>query len=94
MVKYWITHRRDESSGVLERVKGVDTGGTQFEWTRGEAVRVVDSLAEGEVATRFWDGRTWRDGATVHVVRVLGRKYLRTDKNELMCDNLDELPEF
>ncbi|GAI66234.1 unnamed protein product, partial [marine sediment metagenome] len=36
----------------------------------------------------------WKRGEDVHIIEVKGKKYIRTDKNEIDEDNLGELPEL
>ena len=62
------------------------------EWYRNQ---IVLSICKGNRWTTILEeGADWRKGADIHVVEVGGRKYLRTDGNEVEEDNLGELPGF
>lgn len=54
-------------------------------------------VAEIEAGTRYctWvklGSGKYVEGSEVHVIRVNGGKYLRTDRNGIARDNLDSLP--
>jgi len=36
----------------------------------------------------------WIKKAELHIVKVDGENFIRTDRNKIKSDNLDELPEF
>ena len=39
-------------------------------------------------------GGNWRQGQEVHTIRVGNEEFIRTDKNSVAKDNLENLPEF
>ena len=36
----------------------------------------------------------WQKGQTVHIIKVGNEEFIRTDKNQVARDNLENLPEF
>lgn len=67
-----------------------DLGPAQME-TR---LTVIASIERGmRYVTATQSGGRWVKGAAVEVVVVKGQKYLRTDRNQVERDNLENLPE-
>jgi hypothetical protein len=57
---------------------------------------VVDKIEDGYtfVTTKKNNDGKWIKGEDVHVVKIKGKKYIRTDKNNTESDNLGNLPNF
>jgi hypothetical protein len=57
---------------------------------------VIDKIEEGYsfVTTKKNDDGKWTKGEDVHIIKVNGKKYIRTDKNDTESDNLGNLPKF
>ncbi len=58
--------------------------------------RIVSLLDEGyKFVTILKNSRArWTKGEDVQIVKLNGIKYIRTDKNEVASDNLENLPGF
>lgn len=88
--------RYDSKKDHIIRVKShedKDTSvGSAFEETRSS---VVDKLKIGNTyCTIVKASGKWSRGSDLHVVKVGGTEYIRTDKNQTAKDNLGNLPEF
>lgn len=70
-----------------------DTIGEAEEWTRLEIVKKIENGRTFVTIFKTENGK-WRKGEDVHVIEIRGKKYIRTDKNEIEEDNLGSLPEF
>ena len=59
--------------------------------------KVINLIGDGNTFITIFeneDGTKWKKGEKVNVVSRNGKKYLRTDKNEIEEDNLGNLPEY
>lgn len=73
-----------------------DKGGTigpGKTWSRSQIVSSIESEHSFITILRSEDGKFER-GEDVHVIKVNGKEYIRTDKNEIKEDNLGDLPEY
>jgi len=68
-----------------------DTIGPGKIWSRSQIVSSIESGHSFITILRSEDGK-WKRGEDVHVIKVNGKKYIRTDKNEIEEDNLGDLP--
>ncbi len=70
-----------------------DTIGNSSEWKREKVVTEIEGGTIFVTIFKSTDGK-WNKGQDVHIVKVNGIKYIRTDKNSRASDNLENLPEF
>ncbi len=70
-----------------------DTIGSGEIWSRFKIVLNIESGHSFTTILRTEDEK-WERGEDVHIIEVKGKKYIRTDKNEIEEDNLGELPEL
>jgi hypothetical protein len=94
---YCISAVRYDGSHI-ERVRvheddGGDSIGSYTEWARSRVVSSIDGGKTFVTITKNSDGK-WCKGKSVHVIKVNGVKYIRTDGNAKESDNLESLPEF
>ena len=72
---------------------------------KGETVGGASIVSRKDVVKKLKHGNTyitiykdsdnkWKKGEDVHVVKIDGEEFIRTDKNQKKEDNLGELPEF
>jgi len=66
--------------------------GTYSIQTREHVISLIES--GNEFWTLIFKNNQWNLGAKVEVVLTIHGKYLRTDKNNISEDNLENLPEF
>ncbi|MBZ0298010.1 MAG: DUF3892 domain-containing protein [Anaerolineae bacterium] len=93
--EFALEKRRSNKQGVIESL---------FVWRRdgGQLVQ-LDWYPRQSIVNHINDGHTymtvnikegkWIQGADVHVVKTAYGEYLRTDRNQIAADNLDNLPE-
>lgn len=62
-------------------------------WSRSQIVSSIESGYSFITILKTEDDK-WKRGEDVHIIEVKGKKYIRTDKNEIEEDNLGELPEL
>lgn len=62
-------------------------------WTRQQVVLAIEQSYTFATVWKSTEGN-WRFGAAVNIVRVGSEKFLRTDRDQLKADNLDNLPEL
>jgi hypothetical protein len=88
-VRYNVDHKRIEKLKVHTFID--DQGET---WSIEEVIKKIEN--EDKTAfTIIEDPKgTWKTGSKIHVVKRSGIKYLRANPNQLMKDNLGDLPEF
>lgn len=56
---------------------------------------VIDKIESGRsFMTIYRNNGKWRKGEDVHIIKVKGKKFIRTDNNEKESDNLGDLPTF
>ena len=68
-----------------------ETIGRGEEWTREDVVSLIEDGYQ--VITIMRDDK-WKKGQEVQIVMVGGSKYIRTNKDQIKADNLENLPEF
>ena len=90
-VKYDSNHERIESVKT-HKDKG-DTVGSGFIEKRSQVVSNIESGYSYCTILRNKEDK-WNKGEDVHVVKVDGEKFIRTDNNKTKKDNLENLPEF
>lgn len=94
---YCISAVRYDSEGKhIDRVRvHTDTGDAiadPTEWLRSS---VVSTIENGHTfITIFKNDGKWSKGASVGIINVNGKKYLRTDRDSKSSDNLGNLPTF
>jgi len=90
-----VRYNEDETHIVKVKVHldNSDTIGSSSEWTREKVVSAIEGGTTFVTIFKGNDGK-WEKGQDVHVVKVNGKKYIRTDKNSRAADNLENLPEF
>lgn len=86
--------RYNEDSSHIIKVKrnqdeGNDLGADEI-ITRS---KVVEDIEKGITYVTSFKNQSgeWTKGKRIHIIKIDGKKYLRTDKT---TDNLDNLPEF
>jgi hypothetical protein len=94
---YGISHVRYNYSGshIVEVQVHEDRGsklGSSTEMTRNKVVSEIEKGPTFVTITKS-NGK-WKRGEDVHIVKVQGVKYIRTDRNAVASDNLGDLPEF
>lgn len=83
---------RNHISRLLVRPDEGEWLGSGEIWTKEQ---VVASLKLGySFVTSYLNGGKWIRGASVHVVEIGSKQYLRTDQNRTAADNLGSLPEL
>lgn len=82
--------RAEISELEVRACQAADLGPAQMQ-KRSVVIASIESGTRYVTATR--SGGRWVKGATVEVVVVKGQKYLRTDRNQVERDNLENLPE-
>lgn len=99
MADYYITevHYKDkDDTTFIEEVKTISSlySSTVTKKARTTVVSDID-ISEKSVmtATKGSDGY-YKKGADVHVVKIDGTKYIRTDANSIKRDNLGSLPQY
>lgn len=57
---------------------------------------VISNLKKGKTYMTILKNKEgkWNKGASVEIIRVNNKEFIRTDKNQTESDNLGELPEF
>ena len=91
-----VRYDEDETHIVKVKVhadKG-ETVGSASEWKREDVVSAIERGNTFITILENADGKKWEKGQEVHVIKVDGKKYIRTDKNSTASDNLENLPEF
>jgi len=94
---YGISHVRYNDNGThIEKVKVREDLGDKFgpseEMVRKEVVSEIESDTTFVTITK--NNGEWNKGEDVHIVKVQGTKYIRTDRNARASDNLGDLPRF
>jgi hypothetical protein len=88
--------RYDADETHIERVKVHEDLGDKIGGGKDtEREIVVANIDNGKtyVTIRKKEGK-WNKGEDVHIVTVKGKKYIRTDKNAVTKDNLENLPTY
>jgi hypothetical protein len=90
--------RYDTQHSHIVKVKvhvddGGDNIGTASEWSRSEVVAALKRSSTFITITKNSEGK-FQKGQDVHIIKVNGVEYLRTDQNSKAADNLGNLPEF
>jgi len=89
--------RYNSSETHIEKVRVHKDSGDSIEtpeiWLRE---KVVSSLETGYTFVTILKNNqgNWNKGRNVEIVRVNGTKYIRTDRNSIASDNLENLPRF
>lgn len=58
--------------------------------TKADMIKFINNNP-GRVHTKYYRFGRWNDGEEIHVV---DNSYLRTDKNNIKADNLEDLPRY
>ena len=99
MARYRVSGVWKEESGVITyyafhtvRTDGVSKG---VKTAKAEAVRLLET-AGNSAETRMWNYATakWRVGEKIEVVNGRNGKYLRTDPDNSLTDNLGHLIDY
>ena len=95
---YGISEVRYNSKGThIEQVKvHVDNGDTMEPanvWTRENVISYLDKNYSFVTIIKKNNGN-WGFGAKVEIITVNGSKYIRTNRNKIAMDNLEDLPKF
>lgn len=88
--------RYDENKTHIVQVKRRKDSGKSLEAPeiKNRSV-IIDSIEKGYTyVSSYKKNEKWIEGKEVHIIKVDGKKYLRTDSNKTTKDNLGELPEF
>lgn len=89
--------RYDEDRNHIEKARvhedNGDTVGAASEWTRSSVVKAIDKGQTFCTILKTSDGK-WKKGQDVHIVVLEGKRFIRTDANQVQRDNLGSLPEF
>lgn len=94
---YGVTEVKYNGIGkYIEWVKVGKLDGSSFgireNWLR---TKVISELESGKTfITVLKHGDKLKKGAEIHIVNVDGKKYIRTDNDNVASDNLENLPEF
>jgi hypothetical protein len=97
-VKYYIfkiCKGNDQSIKEVATKKQIDSKTISKEveyFSKGEVIQLKNK--GNSFFTIYKDDDGWNPGEEVQVVSRNGKKYLRTDSNEIEKDNLGELPEY
>jgi len=67
--------------------------GTAKECSRSDVVKNIKSGLTYLTILKSEKGK-WRKGQEVHTIKVGNEEFVRTDKNSVAKDNLENLPEF
>ncbi len=67
--------------------------GAASEWSRSEVIAAIKRGKKFITTTKDSKGKLLK-GQEVHIIKVKGVEYLRTDQNTMASDNLGNLPEF
>jgi hypothetical protein len=92
---FGLQKKRPDSQGnitdLLVHRREADDSMTYLGWYTRAAI--IEHIEQGNtyMTIEIKDG-IWHKGAEVHVVRTAHGKYLRTDRNSIARDNLDNLP--
>jgi len=78
---------------VRVHVDNGDTMGSAKEWIRNEVVSAIDKDQTFITIMKDSNGN-WAKGQDVHIVSINDVNYIRSDKNNLASDNLENLTEF
>lgn len=76
--------RRDVGEDALSSATTID---------RSTVVSDIESGTDYTTALKKDNGK-WALGEEIHVVKINGEKFIRTDQNETEEDNLEDLPTF
>lgn len=93
MTKYWICGV-DMGETAIERVRAFRVENKLVNpknYTRMEVVKSIQAGDQYFTAIKQPDGK-WEKRAEVHIIKVNGDLFLRTDRNQIKRDNLGELP--
>jgi len=58
--------------------------------------QIISFIEKGSLIKTAYEkpSKNWTIGSIVYVIEIHGSKYLRTDKNKISEDNLDNLPKY
>lgn len=88
---YAVHYKDNDKNTYIDEVRTESIySGPKSRWT------VVTDIENGKLiktAVKHSDGKYY-EGQDVHVITVNGSKYLRTDKNSVARDNLENLPTY
>jgi len=70
-----------------------DKVGSSYEENRETVVANIKKGKTYMTILKNKEGK-WDRGAPVEIIRINGKEFIRTDKNQTESDNLGELPEF
>lgn len=90
-VKYNSEHTHIEKAEV-RRISSDNTLGNPEYWPRINVVSEIE--LNRKFVTITLENNQWVAGQDIHIVKVNGVKYIRTDKDETASDNLENLPEY
>ena len=82
--------------GAIRRIarQSKKISGTNQYFSKSKVIKLISDDNTFITIFENKDGTKWKKGEIVNVVSRNGKKYLRTDKNEIEEDNLGELPEY
>lgn len=84
----------DQHSRIIKVLVHKDLGetiGRGEEWTRDQAISAID---DGYRVITIIKKEKWHKGQDVQIVKKGGTKFIRTTKDQIAADNLENLPEF
>ncbi len=84
-----VHYKNSDETTFIEKVKLLDNS----EKYRSSVVADIEGGNTVMTATKGNDGKYYK-GAEVHVVKIDGVKYIRTDANTVKKDNLGNLPQY
>ena len=89
--------RYDVDHEYIDQVKvHVDKGDNLSSATTEKRSWVVDKIESGKTFITVTTNKEgdFLKGQEIHIIKVNGKKFLRTDQNSTENDNLENLPEF
>ncbi|MCB2141249.1 DUF3892 domain-containing protein [bacterium] len=91
-----VRYNEDETHIVKVKVHADEgeTIGSASEWKREDVVSAIERGNTLITILENADGKKWVIGQEVHIIKMNGNKFIRTDKNATASDNLENLPEF
>ena len=89
--------RYDEDRSRIVQVRVYDDLGDKVGNARiSSRIDVVNSIKQGKTYVTILENQdgSWRKGQEVGIVKMEGEEFIRTDRNSVAKDNLENLPEF
>jgi len=99
MVEYWITNVEVEDNKIKDvtaLTNTIEGLSNPVKYTKQEIIKSIETTDDHWYTATLKETRgarnIWEKGLEIHIIETEGKKFIRTDKNEIKNDSLDNQP--